>query len=128
MEKKEVPFKDLELEMTRAILRLMDKHPRELAYVIVDHEDSGSFLQFANTVTSPVVLDVPIIGVQRPCRGAAEAAGYAMILVDAYWPVDAQSVFRITEDEQRQGRLRRRLVRWGKRVLDRLCPLAPVPA
>lgn len=118
MRKQVTSVKHLRYPLTAALERLMTKDPKVRPFVIVEHEGSEQFVQFAGSSGEKLLLDIPQMQVQVHFQDVLAAVVDVEQILTHVWALGPDEPILITEDENKN--LRGDLTRKAREFLDRL--------
>ncbi len=129
MQKQTTPVKHLRYPLTAALERLMTKDPKVRPFVIVEHEGSERFVQFAGSSGEKLLLDIPQMQVQVHFQDVLAAVVDVEQIVSNVWTLDPDEPLLITEDENKnlRGDLTRKAKEFLERVGEKIRSLVPEP-
>jgi hypothetical protein len=96
----------------------MTKDPKRRPFVIVEHEGTGHFVQFAGSAAEKLLLDNPSMQVQMHFDTVSAAVLDVEQIVENVWALGDDEPVTITEDENKP--FRKELTKKAREFLDKL--------
>ena len=129
MQKHVTSLKHLRYPLTAALERLMTKDPKVRPFVIVEHESSEQFVQFAGSSGEKLLLDIPQMQVQVHFQDVLAAVVEVEQILTNVWTLGPDEPILITEDENKnlRGDLTRKAKDFLEKLGERLRSIIPEP-
>jgi hypothetical protein len=118
MQKQVVAVKHLRYPLTAALERMMAKDPAVHPFVIVEANNTDSFLQYCGSAGERLIFDVPQQEIQLECDNVAHAVLNAEQLIEKSWRLGDDDTVTIIEDED--NGIRRRAKAWLEKLKEKI--------